>query len=330
MKLEQTGLNRTVKTRTKVILGSLALAIVFGPFLVPVQSSGKLNVEQAIAEVPGLEPNFIQVLDHRVHYEIAGSESSDRLILLLHGFGASSFSWEKVIDPLAQDALVVAYDRAGFGFSERPEYWGKAVNPYSSEGQSQVIDAFIEKFGKGKEIVLIGHSAGGLLAADYAISNPRNVDRLVLFAPAIGLGGGENPLGFLFQIPQINYLGPALVSSISTSGLQILYDSYYDQNLITDETVNGYTAPLKIIGWEKGFWEFVKAPRNADLELGKLSVPTLIITGDSDKIVPTENSVNLAQQLSNIAQLVVVPKSGHLTNEENPKEFVAAVNDFLD
>lgn len=319
-----------MKTRTKIILGGLGLALVFGPFLVPVYSSGTLTVDAAIAEVPGLEPNFIEVLDHRVHYEIAGSESSERLILLLHGFGASSFSWEKVIEPLSQNALVIAYDRAGFGFSERPEYWGKAVNPYSSMGQSEVLAAFIEKFGSGKEIVLVGHSAGGLLAADYVIANPGVVDQLVLFAPAIGLGGGSNPVSFLFQIPQINYLGPALVSSISTSGLQILYDSYYNQDLITQETINGYTAPLKIIGWEKGFWEFVKAPRNTELELGQLNIPTLIITGDSDKIVPTENSVNLAQQLSNVAELVVVPKSGHLTNEENPQEFVAAVAAFLD
>lgn len=328
MKWEKTRLNLIMKTRTKVILGSLAAALVFGPFLIPVNSSGTLTAEQALAKVPGLEPNFLEVNNHLVHYEMAGDPASHRLILLLHGFGASSFTWEKVIDPLSEDALVVAYDRAGFGFTERPTAWSD-TNPYSAEGQKQVISAFLKEFGSDKEIVLVGHSAGGLLAADFAISNPGAIDKLVLFAPAIGTAGGGNFFSWLFAVPQINHLGPLLVSSISTSGLQILYDSYHNQQLITDETLNGYTAPLQIVGWERGFWEFVKAPRNTELELGKLNVPTLIITGDDDRIVPTENSIKLSQELSNVAELVVIENSGHLSNEENPAEFVSALEKFI-
>lgn len=321
-----------MKTRTKIVLGAIAAAVLLGPFLVPVQTTGTLTNQEAIAEVAGLEPNFLEVLDHRVHYEIAGDPASPRLILLLHGFGASSFSWEKIIEPLAQEtnSLVVAYDRAGFGFSDRPTSWS-GENPYGSVAQKQVISKFLAEFGPNKNVVLVGHSAGGLLAADYAISNPAKVSQLVLFAPAIGTGGGTPGwLGVLLGIPQVNHLGPLLVSSISTSGLDILYESYHDQNKITDETLNGYTAPLKIAGWERGFWEFVKAPRNTELQLGLLQTPTLIITGDDDRIVETKNSIELSQQLSNVAQLVVVPNSGHLTNEENPEEFVAALKDFIE
>lgn len=321
-----------MKTKTKVALGLIAATLLVGPFLVPVQTTGTLTNQEAVDLVPGLEPNFLEVLDQKVHYEIAGDPASDRLILLLHGFGASSFSWEKTIESIAQEtgSLVVAYDRAGFGFSDRPTSW-TSDNPYGSEGQKKVIDGFIESFGADKNVVLVGHSAGGLLAADYAISNPEKVEQLVLFAPAIGTSGGAGSwFSWIFAIPQINHLGPLLVSTISTSGLDILYESYHDETLITDETLNGYTAPLKIAGWERGFWEFVKAPRNSELELGKLATPTLIITGDDDRIVPTENSISLSQQLSNVAQLVVVPNSGHLTNEENPEEFVAAIKAFIE
>lgn len=329
MKMVKTLLNQAVKKRTKVILGVTLGVLLVGPFLVPVQSSGTLSSAQALQTVPGLEPNFLEVQGQQVHYEISGSAESSRLILLLHGFGASSFSWERVIEPLADEALVIAYDRAGFGFTDRPTQWSQE-NPYGSEGQKFVIDSFIETFAEGKEVVIVGHSAGGLLAADYAISNPEKVDQLVLFAPAIGTaGGGSSWLSALLSIPQINHLGPLLVSSISTSGLQILYDSYHNQELITEETLNGYTAPLKIKGWERGFWEFVKAPRNTELNLDNLKIKTLIITGDDDRIVPTENSVGLASKISG-AELVVVPNSGHLTNEENPKEFVAAVLEFID
>lgn len=325
-------LNLAMKTRTKVVLGAIGATLLFGPFFVPVGTSGTLTGAQAIETVPGLEPNFLSVLDHRVHYEIAGDPDSRQLILLLHGFGASSFSWEKVIEPLAQktQSLVIAYDRAGFGFTERPQIW-TGENPYGSNAQKLVIEEFIESFGAGKDVVLVGHSAGGLLAADFAISNPAAISQLVLFAPAIGTGGGvPSWLGFALNIPQLNHLGPLLVSSISTSGLEVIYQSYHDQNLITEETLNGYTAPLKIAGWERGFWEFVKAPRNSELVLENLVTPTLIITGDDDQIVPTQNSIDLAQQLSKVAKLVVVPNSGHLTNEENPNEFVAALEEFIE
>jgi pimeloyl-ACP methyl ester carboxylesterase len=329
---KESGLNQAMKTKSKVVLGVLAATLIVGPFLVPVQTSGTLTAEEAIATVPGLEANFLEVLDHKVHYEIAGDPNSNRLVLLLHGFGASSFSWEKVIEPLAMEtgALVIAYDRAGFGFTERPQSWA-GDNPYGSEGQKVVISKFIEKFGQGKQVVLVGHSAGGLLAADYAISFPDKLSQLVLFAPAIRTGGGlPESLAFLLDIPQINHLGPLLVSTISASGLEIIYRSYHNQDLITESTLNGYTAPLKIAGWERGFWQFVKAPRKTNLELGKLSTPTLIITGDDDQIVETANSIELSQQLSNISELVVVPNSGHLTNEENPREFVAALKDFIE
>lgn len=319
-----------MKLRTKVILGSIAALVLVGPFLVPVESSGTLTKEEAAAELWQGKSKFVEVLNHEVHYVEAGDPSSDRLIVLAHGFGASAFSYRDVLEPLGEYGHVIAYDRAAFGFTERPTSW-EGVNPYSAEGQLQVIDELIEKFGSGKEVFLVGHSAGGALAAGYALEHQDKLKGLVLYAPAVyGSGGTPEWLNWVYDIPQLNHLGPLAVSSIATSGLQLLDRSYNDPSQITEQTLAGYTAPLKIKGWERAFWEFNKAPRSLGIadRVKEISIETLVITGDNDLVVPTENSVRLAAELPNAA-LAVISQTGHLPNEEKPEDFAGVIIRYI-
>ena len=319
-----------MKRRTKIVLGSILGLLLVGPFLIPVNSSGTLSNTEAAAQVFGDRSKFVKVAGHDVHYLTAGDPSSDRLILLLHGFGANVSTWDLVLDELGAAGYVVAYDRAAFGFTERPTSWS-GTNPYSAAGQLEVIQGMIDEFGQGKEVMILGHSAGGNLAAAFAAANPEVVDELVLLDPAIyTTGGGPEWLSWIYDIPQLNHVGPALVSTIATSGLDLLNESYYDKSLVTDELKSKYTAPLKIAGWEKAFWNFNKAPRNTqvDKNLSAITMPTLVITGDNDTVVATADSVRLASELPN-AQLVVIENCGHLPNEEKPQEFLTAVAAFL-
>jgi pimeloyl-ACP methyl ester carboxylesterase len=319
-----------MKRRTKIVLGSILGALLVGPFLVPVNTTGTLTNVQAAESVWGGKSEFIEVVGHDVHYVTAGDPDSDRLILLLHGFGASASTWDLVLEDLGQFGFVVAYDRAAFGFTERPTEW-EGTNPYSALGQLEVIAAMLENFGEDKEVVILGHSAGGNLAAGFAAKHPERVDKLILLDPAIYTAGGTpDYLTWIFDIPQLNHVGPALVSSIATSGLELLDASYYDKSMVTEQVIAKYTVPLKVAGWEKAFWEFNKAPRNTgvDQELAAITMETLVITGDNDEVVPTSDSIRLASELPN-ASLVVVEDSGHLPNEEKPAEFVAAVSSFL-
>ena len=319
-----------MKTRTKVILGVIALVVLVGPFAVPVNTSGTLTNKEAAALSWNGESEFVELAGHEVHLVTAGSQQSDRLIVLLHGFGASSLTWKEVLEPLSSIGFVVAYDRAAFGFTERPTTIGE-VNPYSSVGQLQVIDELVSRYGQGKEVVILGHSAGGALALGYALDQPEKVQKLILEAPAVyGTGGAPSWLNWVFDIPQLDHLGPLAVSSIASSGLQILDSSYYNKDLVTDQVVANYTAPLDVIGWERAFWEFNKAPRSLNLveRLDQLSVDTLIITGDTDEIVATADSVRLNGELPD-STIEIIVESGHLPNEEKPLEFVEAVIRFL-
>ena len=318
-----------MKLRTKVILGTLLGAVLIGPFAVPVETSGTLTKEQAAAELWGSKSQFVELAEHEVHLVTAGNPGSDRLIVLMHGFGASAFSFRDVLEPLSEHGFVVAYDRAAFGFTERPETW--ELNPYSAQGQLQVIDELISLYGEGKEVFLLGHSAGGSLAAGYALDNSEKLAGLILEAPAIYTSGGTPAwFNWIYDIPQIDHLGPIAVSSIATSGLELLDRSYNDPSAITEETLAGYTAPLKIIGWERAFWEFNKSPRSIDVasRIDELTLPVLVITGDNDLVVPTDDSIRLAGELPS-AELLVIPQTGHLPNEEKPRDFAQAIIRFM-
>jgi pimeloyl-ACP methyl ester carboxylesterase len=318
-----------MKTFRKVMIYALlagVLSFLIVPLVIPETTSGtKTNIEAA-----GAGSEFVELAGLQVHVEQeiyqGGCECQAPLIVLMHGFGASTFSWRDVIEPMSAFGDVIAYDRPGFGFTERPTNWGE-VNPYGFEGNFQILDDLITKFGSDRDVVLVGHSAGGQLAAEYARLNPSKVKSLVLVDPAIlTTGGGPNGFEWLYEIPQIKKLGPILVSSIATSGMDLLKESYFNQNQLTAEVLEGYQAPLKVKGWEVGFWNFATAPRQNKLSenLDDLKLPTLLITGSNDTVVPTSDTVKLDNLIAN-SELEVIQQSAHLPQEEKPQEFMSAI-----
>jgi pimeloyl-ACP methyl ester carboxylesterase len=325
----RTGLQRFRRFMTWALAAGVAAFLVV-PMLITFESSGTKTYREAA----GADAQFVDVNGIDVHVEIepyTGESSGEHpVIILLHGFGASTFSWRDVIEPLSRDGEVIAYDRPGFGFTERPTQW-EGSNPYGVPGNVELLDALITKFAKGREVVLVAHSAGAQIAAEFAIQSPDAVQRLVLVDPAILTTGGSPAwLNWVYDVPQIDRLGPFAVQGIATSGLDLLSESYYNKTLITDEVLAGYQKPLQVIGWEQAFWEFNKAPRtNSVVEnLENIEQPTLLITGENDTVVPVEDTEELAKLIPN-STLVFITQSAHLPQEEQPQVFVYAVNAWL-
>ena len=319
-----------MKTFRKIMTYALlagVLSFLIVPLFIPESSSGsKTNVEAA-----GNKAEFAQLSGVSVHIESSayqgGCECEPPLIVLMHGFGASTFSWREVLEPLSTFGEVIAYDRPAFGFTERPTKWS-GVNPYGFEGNFKLLDALIEKFGQDRKVILVGHSAGGQLAAEFARLNPSKVNSLILVDPAIlTTGGSPEGLDWLYSIPQIQKLGPVLVSSIATSGDELLRESFYDKANLTEAVYSGYHAPLQVWGWEKAFWNFATAPRTNQLadNLGSIEQPTLLITGEHDTVVPTADTVKL-ETLIQDSVLELIPNSAHLPQEEEPELFMQAIS----
>jgi pimeloyl-ACP methyl ester carboxylesterase len=317
-------------SRILALVGAVVLALILVvPFLIPVQTSGTATYKEVVGE----GATFASAQDIEIYYEKTdfvcqeGKDCSNPpVIFVMHGFGANTFSFREVTEPLSQLGDVIAYDRPGFGLSERPTSW-EGENPYGSIGQDLILDQLISEFASGRDVILVGHSAGGTLAAQYVVDNKDAIQGLILISPAIlSTGGSPNWLNWVFSIPQLDHLGPLLVSSIASSGMDLLNESWYNKDLITEEVKAGYREPLSVIGWEEGFWEFNRAPRAFDVKyrLGEITIPTLLITGDTDTVVATADTEALASMIKD-SVLFVIPQSGHLAQEETPADTMKAI-----
>jgi pimeloyl-ACP methyl ester carboxylesterase len=323
----KTQADRATPMKIKVIAVTLAvllLLLVVGPLLVPVPPLADTRPPEELADEDSL---FIQVNGLTVHVKIAGE--GQPTLILLHGFGASLFSWHQVMPELAAYGTVIAYDRPAFGLTERPMTW-EGANPYSPEAQVELAIGLMDALNVDKAI-LVGHSAGGKIAFETALAHPERVQALIGVGPAVYAGGGAPAWARpLLGTPQVRHLGPLIARQLGKSGDAFLRSAWHDPSKITAETYAGYRRPLQVENWDRALWELTAASTESDLaeRVPEISLPVLVITGDDDRIVPTEQSVRLADSLPD-AQLSVLPACGHLPHEECPDEFMQAVGDFL-
>ena len=310
------------------VLGVGAAAALVGPFLVPVPPLPDTVPAEQLAD-PDSRFATVGADGVKLHYKIAGSGAP--AMILLHGFGASTFSWREVMAPLAELGTVVAYDRPAFGLTERPlpgDWAGDS--PYGAEAQVEQLIGLMDLLNI-REAILIGNSAGGTVAVQTALRYPDRVAALVLVDPAIYTSGGAPAwIRPLLRTPQLRRIGPLLVRRIGSQGMQILEQAWHDPGKITAAVRAGYRLPLQAENWDRGLWELTAAGRDLalDARLNAVRQPALVITGDDDRIVPTAQSIRLADELPD-AELVVIPACGHVPHEECPAPFLAAATQFI-
>lgn len=305
------------------LLVLLSLLLV-GPFLVPVPPlEGTVPPEQ-LADPDSL---FVEINGLRVHSKTRGA--GEPVFVLLHGFGASLYSWNAVLEPLGEMGTVIAYDRPAFGLTERPLTW-EGENPYSPQAQVDLLLGLLDHFDVERAI-LVGNSAGGTVAMNFTLQHPDRVQALILVDPAVYAGGGAPPATrWLLRTPQMRHLGPLIARQIQTRGPELIELAWYDPTRIPAETLALYQKPLQVENWDRALWELTLASEESGLadRLAEFTLPVLVVTGDTDRIVPTEQSVRLAGELPS-ARLVVIPQAGHVPHEEQPAAFLEAVAAFV-
>jgi pimeloyl-ACP methyl ester carboxylesterase len=314
---------RILKVLGIIILIILILLLVI-PFLIPIPP---LKDVSPVEELADPDSSFIQIDSIKFHYKTDGDYGTP--LVLLHGFGASVYSWREVMPLLAEDHTVYAYDRPAFGLTERPATW-TGENPYTLEASITQLDTLLDVW-ELNQVILVGNSAGGRAAMEYALIHPQRVQALILVSPAVG--NRQSPTAKfrqLIKLPQVQRLGPLMVRKISESGLETINQAWHDPGKQPEDTIPLYTKPLRAENWDLGLWHYSTAANQSDLpnQLDQFDLPILLITGDDDRIVPTENTIALKDQLPN-AKLVVLPNCGHVPQEECPDAFLEAVGDFL-
>jgi len=234
-------------------------------------------------------------------------------LLFLHGAGGFT-GWAPFLDRLAEDYHVYAPAHPGVAASEGLEYlddlWDLTL----------FYEELMQELGL-EQAYIIGHSYGGMLAAELAAHRPDRVTRLVLVCP-LGLWLEESPVPDFFVLTPSESVG--LVWHDPDSTLARAYNARPDDPQQRVEATLNNTKTLAAVG--KFIWPI--PDRGLAKRSHRITMPTLVLWGDSDGMVPPIYGDAFQQLLPN-AQLEVLEKCGHLPQVERPEKFLAAVKSFL-
>ena len=265
--------------------------------------------------MPKTQSNGIEL-----YYE---SHGEGKPLVLISGLGYPHWQWHKMVPVLAEHFQVITFDNRGVGQSDKP------AGPYTAQMLAQDTVGLLDALGIEKAII-VGHSMGGFIAQAMALDFPQRVEKLVLCST--------------------NFGGPHHVP-VTPEAMKVLSDVTSDpltrfKNGLVVSTAPGWADknPEMIEEWIK--WRVANpiepAPYQAQLAIGlsllpeaaafedklqRLDVPTLILFGAHDKVVPPANADLLSKKISG-STVMIFPDAGHFFPIEIAEAASRAITDF--
>jgi acylglycerol lipase len=264
-----------------------------------------------VSETEGVAPDGT-ALHHR-HWPASGKAWAT--VLIVHGIGEHSGRYERTGRLMAEAGLDVhAFDLRGHGLSGGRRVYVRRWDDYLDD-----LEAQLETLRRpGLPLVLFGHSMGALIALTYACSDRPRPDLLVLSAPVLR---ATVPAWQRIAAPILGRVAPTVVLANPISGEQLASDpavgvAYFADPLVQPRSTMRLGA------------ELLSAMKRGRRELGRLHIPTLVIHGGADTLVPTAGSEPLAEVAG--VERRVLPNLRHETlNEPQGPEVVAAIVEWL-
>ena len=294
-------------------LGVLVAVLVIAFFLFRVPDTDPAEMRAKYAGEPS---QFIAVGEGReIHVRDEGPRDAP-VIVLLHGSNADLHTWQPWADILSEDYRVIRYDQRGHGLT------GPAPdNDYSAAGFGADIDAVTKALGV-ETFTLAGNSMGGGIAMAYAMEKPWRLDALVLVdaggAPVKRECGGN----IAFTIAGWPVIGDIMSQLLPRSLVaKSLSQSVSNQAVVTDEAIDRYWEMARYPGNRAATRIRFSTPRTAFKaeDIAQVKVPTLVMWGKEDALIPYAAGEWFAQHLPN-ATLVAYDGIGHIPMEEAPDQ----------
>ena len=259
------------------------------------------------------EEKTIAVFGQTIHYWDVGSGP---VLVLLHGLGSRKEDWGTVIGPLSQKYRLLVPDQVGFGQSDKPPM------DYKIQTYVDFLNEFLRVL-KIDRMNLAGESLGGWIAASYAtevsVAHLVPIDKLVL-VDAAGLNQ-DKPVPY-------EELNPSSLEAMRA----LMKDVFYNTSWLTDERLRQLFAGKLSVRDGYTVHSILTNPNLAserlDKKLSEIRVPTLVLWGKQDTLVPVNSGERYAAGIPG-AKLVTFDQCGHVPPGEKPAEFVAAVSEFL-
>ncbi len=260
-----------------------------------------------------------------IYYEVHGSQlTSAKPLVLIAGLGYPLWMWYRMVPLLAQRVPVIVFDNRGVGQTDKP------AGPYTAQMLADDTAGLLQALGVEKAVIM-GHSMGGFIAQAMALSHTESVEKLILSAT--------------------NFGGPHHIP-ITPEAMAVLSD-------VTSDPLTRFTNGLAVScapGFAEANPEIIQAwvqfrlqnpvepvPYQAQMAIGlgllaeaacfehklpNLAMPTLILFGEHDKVVPSGNADLLAKQIPH-SQVKLLPNAGHFFPVEVPETAAQVVSDFM-
>jgi pimeloyl-ACP methyl ester carboxylesterase len=297
-----------------------------GVLLLLAMGCARLPAPSASLEPSLGEPKIFDYHGVKINYYEAGQGPP---VILLHGFGASAYSWRFLGPALVKDHRVFTLDLKGYGLSAKPED-GK----YAISDQADMVAEFIRTRDL-HDLVVIGHSMGGgvtlMTYFEVREDNPPRIKRLVLIDSA---GYPQKMPWFIWlaKAPVLGSVGGKLVSPRFATA-QVLRKCYYHKDRITDEQIDTYAYYGSLPGAREAVVTTARQIVPEDIQAvtaryRTIRVPVLIIWGAEDEVVPLSVGHNFKRDIPN-SELVILPQCGHIPPEEEAPETNRLITQFL-
>ena len=308
--------------RTLKILGVVLLLALAG-FLAYAWEPDR-TVDQLSARWAPPPSQFVEVDGLKVHLRDVGPREDPTPLVLLHGTSASLHTWQGWVSALEGKHRVITLDLPGFGLTG-PFPDGDA----RLERTLHLLGELLTKL-QVTRCVLVGNSYGGRLAWEFAVLHPDQVAKLVLVdAGGYPRNSTSVPLGFrIAQTPGLRVLGEVLLPrSLVEKSVKNVYG---DPSKVTPELVERYFELTLRTGNRAALSRRMdQVPSEGDVsKLKGLMMPTLILWGGQDRLIPPENARRFAADLPH-SRLVLFERLGHVPHEEDPASTVAEFQRFL-
>lgn len=238
------------------------------------------------------EQQHIQIGPASIYYRVVGA---GKPLVLVHGLSGSTRWWAKNIDSLANQFRLYLIDLIGFGQSQ-------SGHPFILDEAVFYLKKWLD-YANLERASFVGHSMGGMIAADFTSDFPDRVERLVLVdAPGLPFGYG-------------------LTREIWGMGQSLRYCPFDFLWVMTADAFQAGLINILKIGRDL-------LTRDIRAKLAQIDVPTLVVWGEHDTVVPLTLGKNLNSYLTN-SQFVIIKGAGHVPMWERPAQFNRTVVDFL-
>ena len=312
----------------QAVVRAIGILLMLTALVVALTHAPDRTVDSLVTRWAPPPSDFMYVKGQFVHYRDEGPKTDPTPLVLIHGTAASLHTWQGWAGALHARKRVITFDLPGFGLTgpftgeyPRDDYRADNLARFTLD----FLDALhVQRFSIG------GNSLGGEVAWRVAAQAPARVDRLILVdATGYAFEPGHVPVGFqVARIPVFNRISEFLTPRSLVE--QSVRDVYGDPSRVTDALVDRYFEMMTREGNRRALNLRLRqiATDLAPERIRTLKLPTLILWGAKDRLVPPANAQHFHADIAG-SQLVVLPGLGHVPQEEDAQASVAPVRTFL-